>query len=329
MTEPLAVVAGSLPESALALLRPHARVDVLPDESVGDLDAVHRSIAGATAVVAKATIAIDASFFDSAGPSLRGVANVAVGYDNVDLTEAARRGIQVTNTPGVLTEATADLTMTLILGAARRIGESERLVRRGDPWPSTLMSMLGGDLQGKVLGVVGLGAIGAATARRARAFGMDVVYTDHDHAHAAVQAELEARRLELDELLAVADVVTLHCPLTSATRHLIDAAALATMKPTAYLVNCARGGIVDEEALIAALRSGSIAGAALDVFEGEPHVRPGLLELENVLLTPHIGSATVETRTAMAELAARNAAAMVRGEAPLTPITTPETSIST
>jgi glyoxylate reductase len=180
--------------------------------------------------------------------------------------------------------------------------------------------MLGRGLSGKRLGVIGLGAIGRATARRARAFGMNIAYTGRNRAPEGVEHELEAAHLTLDELLATSDVVTIHCPLTAETRHLIDAKALAQMREDAYLVNTARGPIVDEGALVDALRSGSIAGAALDVFEHEPEVHPGLLELDNVVLAPHLGSATLETRTEMALLAARNVIAALRGEPPLTPV---------
>jgi glyoxylate reductase len=225
-----------------------------------------------------------------------------------------------TNTPGVLVESTADIAFSLILMATRRLGEAERMVRSGATWSWSMFYMLGMGLQGKTLGIVGLGQIGTATARRARAFGMRIAYSGRRRADPALEAELGAAMLDLDELLATADVVSIHCPLSAETRHLIDARRLALMRPTAYLVNTARGPIVDEAALAAALRAGSIAGAGLDVFEREPIVEPGLLDLENVVLIPHLGSATIETRTAMGVLAARNAVAVLAGQAPLTPI---------
>ena len=243
-----------------------------------------------------------------------------MGYDNVDVPACARRGVVVTNTPGVLTEATADLAFALILMATRRLGEGERLIRAQTPWSWSMFFMLGTGIQGKTLGIVGLGKIGQATARRARAFGMEIAYSGRRRAAAEVEAELEARFLSLEELLGSADVVSLHCPLSAETHHLIDAAALARMKPTAFLVNTTRGPVVDEAALAAALRSGAIAGAGLDVFEREPEVHPDLLGLENVVLIPHLGSATVETRTAMGVLAARNVVAVLGGDAPLTPV---------
>jgi glyoxylate reductase len=204
--------------------------------------------------------------------------------------------------------------------ATRRLGEGERLIRAGQPWKWGMFFLLGSGLQGKTLGVVGMGGIGQATARRAKAFGMDVVYQSRSEIDPAVAAELGARRVELDELLAVSDVVSLHCPYGPATHHLIGAEQLSAMKSSAYLVNTARGPIVDEAALATALRDGTIAGAGLDVFEKEPEVYPELLDLSNVALVPHLGSATIETRTAMATLAADNALAVLRGQQPPTPI---------
>jgi glyoxylate reductase len=261
---------------------------------------------------------IDDEFLDAAGPGLRGVCNVAVGFDNIDLAACARRGVVVTNTPGVLDDATADLAFALILAARRRLGEGERLVRAGRPWAWGMDFMVGHDLRGGRLGIVGLGGIGSRVATRGRAFGMEIAY--HSRHDSPAAGELVATRLDLDELLATSDVVSLHAPLTSETRHLIGARELALMKPTATLVNTARGAVIDEAALAEALRDGQIAAAGLDVFEHEPDVHPGLLELENVVLLPHIGSSTMETRDAMAELAAANAIAIARGEEPPTPV---------
>jgi glyoxylate reductase len=282
---------------------------------------LHAAVAGVDAAVTLLHDRVDDAFLDAAGDQLQVVANVAVGYDNIDVPAATRRGVIVTNTPGVLTDATADLAMALILAVTRRVAEGDRLVRARVKWSWDMFFMLGASLQGKTLGVVGLGQIGSATARRARAFGMEIVYSGRRRADPEVEAELGgARQLELNELLASADVVTLHVPLSEATHHLIDAAKLDLMRESAYLVNTARGPIVDEAALAAALKAGKIAGAALDVFEHEPEVHPDLLELDNVVLLPHLGSATVETRTAMAELAARNVLAVLAGEDPPTPV---------
>lgn len=314
------VVTGRVPEAALEKLRAEHEVDAWTGpESIGR-EQLLRRVAGADAVVSLLTERIDAELLDAAGPQLKVVANVAVGYDNIDVPACTERGIVAANTPGVLTEATADIAFGLILSATRRLGEGERLIRSGQPWKWGMFFLLGSSLQGKTLGVVGMGGIGRATARRAKAFGMEIVYQSRSEIDAGVAAELGARRVDLDELLTVSDVVSLHCPYGPATHHLIGAEQLAAMKSSAYLVNTARGPIVDEAALASALREGQIAGAGLDVFENEPSVHPGLLELENVVLVPHLGSATVETRTAMAMLAADNALAVLSGERPPAPI---------
>ena len=315
------VVTRRIPDPALKLLEEAGDVWVSPHDRPLRTDELHLALLGADAAVTLLHDRVDGAFLDAAGPGLRVVANVAVGYDNVDVAACARRGVVCTNTPGVLTDATADLALALILASTRRLGEAERMVRAGGTWSWSMFFMLGSGLQGKTLGIVGLGQIGTATARRARAFGMRIAYSGRREAVAALEAELEATRLDLDELLATADVVSIHCPLSDATRHLIDARRLSLMKPTAHLINCARGPIVDEAALAHALRDGTIAGAGLDVFEHEPAIEPGLFELENVVLLPHLGSATIETRTAMGVLAARNAVAVLAGEPPLTPIT--------
>jgi len=256
-----------------------------------------------------------------AAPGLRIVANIAVGYDNIDCAAARSRGIVVTNTPDVLTESTADFTWGLILAVTRRIAEGERLLRRGEWTGWALDFMLGTELRGKQLGIVGLGRIGRAVAARAGAFGMQVAFATLDaDASRASTGEPSWTRLGLDELLSTSDVVSFHVPLTPATRHLIDRRAILRMKRRAYIVNTSRGPVVDEDALAWALREGLLAGAALDVYEREPEVHPGLVGLENVVLAPHLGSATVETRTAMADLAARNVLAVLSGAAPLTPV---------
>ena len=314
------VVTRRIPEPAVELLSATGDVWVSPHDRPLTTDELHEAVAGADTVVTLLHDRVDDAFLDAAGPWLRVVANVAVGYDNVDVPACARRGVVVTNTPGVLTEATADLAFALILMATRRLGEGERLIRAQTPWSWSMFFMLGSGIQGKTLGIVGLGKIGQATARRARAFGMEIAYAGRRRAHAELEGQLEARFLSFEELLGAADVVSLHCPLSAETHHLIDAAALDRMKPTACLINTTRGPVVDEAALAAALRSGAIAGAGLDVFEREPEVHPDLLDLENVVLIPHLGSATVETRTAMGVLAARNVVAVLAGEAPLTPV---------
>jgi lactate dehydrogenase-like 2-hydroxyacid dehydrogenase len=314
------VVTRRIPDPAIEHLRGAGDVWISPHDRPLSTEELHGAVAGADAVVTLLHDRVDGAFLDAAGPGLRIVANVAVGYDNVDVGACAARGVAVSNTPGVLTEATADIAFALILMATRRLGEGERLIRSGTPWSWSMFFMLGSGLQGKTLGIVGLGKIGQATARRARAFGMEVVYAGRRRAPAEIETELGARFLPLEELLTTADVVSLHCPLSAETRHLIDAQALGRMRPSAFLVNTTRGPVVDEEALAEALRAGTIAGAGLDVFEREPVVHPALLDLENVVLIPHLGSATVETRTAMGVLAAENVVAVLDGGAPVTPV---------
>ena len=320
MSRPRIVVTRAIPEPALELLRAAGDVWLNPEDRPLARDELHAAIAGADAVVTLLHDRVDDDFLGAAGPQLRVVANVAVGYDNVDVPACATRGVRFTNTPGVLTDATADIAFALILMATRRLAEGERLVRAGGRWSWNMFFMLGTGIQGKVLGIVGLGQIGTATARRARAFGMEIAYTGRRRAAPALEEELGARFLALDELLAAADVVSLHCPLTEETWHLIDAERLRLMKPTAFLVNTTRGPVVDEAALAEALREGVIAGAGLDVFEREPEVHPGLLDLDNAVVIPHLGSATVETRTAMAVLAAENVLAVLGGREPPTPV---------
>ena len=314
------VITGRIPETAVEQLRAEHEVDAWSAAEAISRDELLSRVAGADALLTLLTERVDAELLDAAGPQLKVVANVAVGYDNVDVPACVERGVIATNTPGVLTEATADIAFALILMATRRTGEGERVIRSGQPWKWGMFYLLGSGLQGKTLGVVGMGGIGQATARRARAFGMDVIYQSRSELAPEVAAEFGARRVELDELLATADVVSLHCPYSPATHHLIGAEQLAAMRDSAYLVNTARGPIVDEGALADALRDGQIAGAGLDVYEREPAVHPGLLELDNVALLPHLGSATIETRTAMAELAAENALAVLAGTQPPTPI---------
>lgn len=313
---PLFAVTNRLPDPAIALLREAGEVRADERETAIPRRDLLELVAGADAVVCLLGDRVDDELLEAAGPQLRCVANVAVGYDNIDIEAAARRGVVVTNTPGVLDDATADLTMALILATTRRIVEGDRLVRSGRAWNWGMHFMLGSSLQGRLLGIVGLGGIGRRVAGRARAFGMEIAYHSRTPAPAEVEAELGARRLPLEQLLAEADVVSLHCPLTPETYHLIGPAELAAMKPSAVLVNAARGPIVDEGALAAALADRRIAAAGLDVYEQEPHVERRLPKLDNVVLSPHLGSATVETRTAMAELAAANVLAVLRGAEP-------------
>ncbi len=321
MSTPKIVVTRRIPEPAVEKLREAGEVWVSPEDRPLETAELHDAVAGADIAVTLLHDKVDDAFLDAAGPQLKAVTNVAVGFDNIDVPAATKRGVLITNTPGVLTEATADLAMTLILAITRRAGEGERLIRDREPWSWHMFMLLGMGLQDKVLGVVGMGAIGRSVARRARAFGMTIAYTDARELSADVASELgDPERMELHDLLAASDVVTVHAPLMDETRHLIDADALSRMKDSAYIVNSARGPIIDEAALVDALRDGQIAGAGLDVYENEPDVHPGLLELDNVVLLPHLGSATIETRTAMGVLAAENAVAVLRGEPPKTPV---------
>lgn len=314
------VVTGRIPQVALDSLRGEHEVSGWDStEQIPRAELLSR-VEGADGIVSLLTERIDGEVLDAAGEQLQVVANVAVGYNNVDVAACRDRGVVVTNTPDVLTEATADIAMGLILMVTRRLGEGERIIRRREAWQWGMFYLLGSGLQGKTLGIIGLGGIGAATARRARAFGMRIVYCSRSAGAPGPAHELEASRMELDELLAEADVVSVHCPYSDATHHLIGAAQLSRMKKTSYLINTARGPILDEAALVAALTSGTIAGVGLDVFEKEPTVHEGLLDLDNAVLVPHLGSATVETRNAMASLAADNALAVLRGEDPPTPV---------
>jgi glyoxylate reductase len=316
---PRVFVSCPLPGDALArLAREH---DVVVGEEHAGLrsPAFEHDAASFDALVTLFSDRVDAALLERV-PRLRIVANYAVGYDNVDLAACAARGVVVTHTPGVLTEATADLAFGLLLATARRIAEGDRLVRRGGFRGLTPSFLLGARVHGATLGIVGLGRIGQAVARRARGFGMRVVYAGRQVAHPDVERALGAARLPLDELLARADFVSLHCPLTPETHHLVNAARLACMKPTAILVNTTRGAVVDEAALAAALARGTIAGAGLDVYEDEPRVHPGLLPLDGVVLAPHLGSADRPTREAMARLAVDDVLAVLGGRPPAHPV---------
>jgi glyoxylate reductase len=287
------------------LLEAQHTVEVYAGDGAIPRDELLRRAAGKDAIVCVLTDRIDAELLDAA-PTVRIVANIAVGYENIDVAAARARGVVATNTPDVLTEAVAEFTWGLILGIGRRIGEGDRLIRVGGWKGWALDFMLGTELRGKQLGILGRGRIGRAVAAKAPAFGMRAVFAKHD--------------MSFDELLVTSDVVSLHATSTKETRHLINRRTLMRMKRSALLVNTARGSLVDEEALAWALDERLIAGAALDVYEREPAIHAPLLRHENVLLAPHLGSATRETRTAMAELAARNVLAVLRGDEPLTPV---------
>jgi lactate dehydrogenase-like 2-hydroxyacid dehydrogenase len=319
MTKPTVVVSRAIPRVAIDVLARHGTVD----ENVtgeGYTPAVLASHAQhAHALVTLLTDRIDDALLARA-PRLKIVANVAVGYDNIDVDAARRRGVVVTNTPGVLTDATADFAWALLLAVARRVVEADAYVRAGRFTEWKMMEFHGADLGGTTMGIAGFGRIGQAVARRARGFGMHVIYTNRHRVSAALEEELGARAVDKATLLAASDVLSLHVPLTPDTRHFIGAPELAAMKPTAYLINTARGPIVDERALANALAAGAIRGAGLDVFEREPAVEPALLHAPNVVLAPHIASATVDTRTRMALIAAENVIAVLGGGPPPNPV---------
>jgi glyoxylate reductase len=311
---PSILVTRKLPSSVLDKLRGAGTVDLYTGERAIDAGELRARVADKDALVSLLTDAIDRPLLDAAA-RLKIVANVAVGFNNIDIPYARSRGIVVTHTPDVLTESVADFTWALILAITRRLSEAERLLRRGEWKGWALDFMLGTELKGKQLGLVGVGRIGRAVAARASAFGMRVVYTE------TRDVDLPgAENMSFDRLLNTSDVVSLHVPLLPETRHLIDRKSLARMKRSAYLVNTARGPVVDEAALAWALQQHLIAGAALDVYENEPEVHPELLRLDNVLLVPHLASATTETRTAMADLAADNVLAVLAGKPPITPV---------
>jgi len=269
---------------------------------------------GKEALLCLLTDRIDADVI-AAATRLRGIANCAAGYDNIDLGAATRKGIAVSNAPGVLTETTADLAWALILAVARRIPAADRFTRAGLFTGWGIMLMLGADVHGKTLGIVGAGRIGTAVAVRARGFRMKILYCSPER-NDRLERELGAARVDLDRLLRESDFVSLHVPLTPETRHLIGERELALMKPGAFLINTSRGAAIDEAALVRALREKRIAGAGLDVYEGEPRLQEGMRDLDNAVLLPHIGSASFETRSRMAEMAAMNLVAMVRGQRP-------------
>ncbi len=305
-------VTRHIPQPGLDVLtRDLGGYDINADDHPFSRAELIQAIKGRSAVVCLLTDIFDGEVFDAAGPQLKIVANVAVGYNNIDVAAATARGIVVSNTPGVLTDTTADFAWTLMMASARRLCEAERFLRAGKWTGWGIMQFLGVDISGKTLGLVGAGRIGAAVARRARGFDMRVLYVEPD-AKPEMDA-LGATLVDLKTCLRQSDFVSLHVPLLPQTRHLIGTAELALMQPTAHLINTARGPVIDEAALVDALKNKVIAGAGLDVFEEEPKLHPGLFQLENVVLAPHIASASTETRSRMAIMAAENCVAVLNG----------------
>ncbi len=312
---PRAFVARRIPDEGLDLVREACDLDLWEDDLPPPRDELLRRIAGCDGVLTLLTDRVDDEFLDAAGASLKVVSNYAVGYDNIDVAACARRGVPVGNTPGVLTDTTADLAWALLMAAARRLPEADRFVRAGSwkTWGPLLL--LGPDVHGATIGIVGFGRIGQAIARRAQGFGMEILYHDLEPLPPSVTDPLGATYLPLEELLPRSDFVTLHVNLSPVTHHLIDAGTLAMMKPSAVLVNTSRGPVVDGFALAAALRDGVIGAAALDVTDPEPiPMDDPLVGLDNCLIVPHIASASRATRGKMAAMAAANLVAGVRGE---------------
>jgi len=311
-------VTRMIPQEGIDLLEQVAEVKVNPEDRPLSHAELLENVRDCDGVIGLLTDKIDGEFLDAAS-SIKGYANYAVGFDNIDVAEATRRKIPVSNTPGVLTDATAECAWALIFSVARRVVESDRIMRSGTWAGWGPLQFIGGDIKGKTLGIVGAGRIGTEMALMSRGFGMKVLYTSSSgRRNSVLESELGARLVPFDDLLNAADFISVHTPLTPQTRHLFDASAFSRMKETAYIVNTARGPVIKEDDLVSALRSGAIAGAGLDVYENEPQMTTGLAELDNVVILPHIGSATKSSRTDMATLAARNLTAMLNSEQPET-----------
>lgn len=313
-------VTRQLPQAALESLEGEVEWSVSPHDRVLERDELLEAVTDIDGLLCLLTDEIDAEIMDAA-PNLEIIANYAVGFNNIDVEAATERGILVTNTPGVLSETTADLTWALIMAVTRRVVEGDRFMRAGkyDGWAPMLL--LGSDVYGKTLGIIGMGNIGQAVARRAIGFDMEILYQDMFFDLSEVAEHLlDADEVPTREVLRRSDIVTLHVPLTDETHHMIGERELELIGENGYLINASRGPVVDEVALVEALRNGTIAGAGLDVYEDEPEMKPGLAELDNVVLLPHLGSASIETRTAMADLAVDNLLAFFAGEQPPTPV---------
>ncbi|MCG8605250.1 D-glycerate dehydrogenase [bacterium] len=305
-----------IPQPGLDILNQNiSSVEVNTDDHILSRDELMQKVEGRDGLLPLLTDKIDAEVMDKAGDQLRIIANHAVGFDNIDIEAATARGIMVTNTPGVLTDATSDHAWALLFATARRVVESDEFTRAGkyDGWGP--MMFLGGDITGRTLGIVGAGRIGATVAKKSRGFNMRVLYAD-EIPNPEIEKEVGAKKVSFEDLLKEADFVSVHVPLFESTHHLFDENAFKLMKKTAYLINTSRGPVVDEAALVRALQSGEIAGAGIDVYEEEPQIHPELITLKNAVLTPHIASATIETRTKMATMAAQNLVDGLRGNKP-------------
>lgn len=314
-SRPHVFLTRELPPGPMARLREHTELRVNPDDRVLDKHELVDGVRGMDGLLCLLTDTIDAEVLDAA-PDLKVVANYAVGFNNVDVAAATERGIPVTNTPDVLTDTTADMAFALLLATARRVVEGDRLVREGRWQGWGPLQLLGGEVTGATLGLIGLGRIGRAMVPRARGFGMEVLYWNRTRLDPDEEGRLGVAYADFDAVLSRSDFVSVHVAATPETRHLIDARALRLLGPDGYLVNTARGTVVDEDALVHAVRSGEIAGAGLDVYEHEPDLAPGLAELPGVVLAPHLGSATHATRSAMGDMAVDNLLAVLQGRRP-------------
>jgi len=322
--KPKVFVSKPLFPSACAVLEQHVDAEYWTEPGRMPRAELLQRAVGKDALICLPTDKIDGELLDAA-PTVKLVASVSVGYDHIDVGACTKRGVTATNTPGVLDDSTADLAWGLLMSVARRIVEGDGWTRSGTWTGLAFDSFLGADVWGKTLGIIGLGRIGREMARRASGFKMRVIYNNRNRASEAIEKELRAEFVSMDNLLRQSDFVSLHVPLMPATLHLIAAESFAKMKPSAFLINTTRGPVVDEGALVAALENKKIAGAGLDVYEQEPKVHPGLLGRKDVVLTPHIGSATVETRTKMAQLAVNNAVAFFTGKKLPSPINSQKT----
>jgi glyoxylate reductase len=315
MAKPTVYVTKQVPETTIRMLKTQCEVEVNPEDRSLTREELLDKVRGKNAVLTMLSDTIDATVLDAVGPRCTIIANYAVGYNNIDIPAATERGIFATNTPDVLTDATADMAWALLLAVARRVVEGDRFTRAGKFKGWGPLMLLGMEVTGKTLGVIGAGRIGQAFARRAHGFNMKILYTA-SKPKPEFEAQTGAKFADRDTLLREADFVSLHVPLTPATRHLIGERELALMKKSAILINTARGPVVDEKALVRALKEKRIWGAGLDVFEREPELEPGLMELDNVVIPPHLGSATIETRDKMGVLAAENILAALAGKVP-------------
>ena len=316
MSKPKVFVTQNIPQAGLDLLMKECEVFVNTEDRVLSKAEIMEQLKGMDGMLCLLTDEIDGEIMD-AEPNLKVISNYAVGFNNINVDEATKRGIPVTNTPGVLTETTADFAWTLLMGIARRLVEADKFTRAGKFKGWRPRMLLGSDIYGKTIGIVGMGRIGQAMARRAKGFNMNILYYDEYRPDAKLEKELGITYVPFDELLQKSDYVSIHVPLMESTHHLIGERELKLMKKTAYLINSARGPIVDEKALVKALQEKEIAGAGLDVFEDEPELAPGLAELDNVVIAPHIASATIETRSKMATMAAEGCLSVLKGEKPV------------